>query len=77
MPVDWPIESPLYAEYRTGRSNREELVYFRFGPDADQDSELRFVIAKGPIDGPTLVRALNTPQALEILRAAERAATEV
>lgn len=58
--------------YRTGRHNRQELVYYQHGPDAAEDSSLRFVIVKGPIDGPTLVRALNTPQALAILRAAEQ-----
>lgn len=66
------------SHYRTGRHNRQELVYFQ--PDGvviEHDGQLRFVIAKGPVDGPTLVRALNTPQALEILRAAEQQATEV
>ena len=60
------------VSYRTGRRNRQELVYVQLGPDAAEDSELRFVVVKGPVDGATLVRALNTPQALEILSAAER-----
>lgn len=65
------------SQYRTGRHNRQELVYFQFGPDAGEESELRFVVVKGPVSGDALARALNTPEALAILREAELAATEV
>lgn len=64
-----PVHEP--GQYRTGRHNRQKLIYFQHGPDAREDSTLRFVIVEGPIDGDTLVRALNTPEALAILKAAE------
>lgn len=57
------------ACYRTGRHNRQELIYWQPGPyKSADDDELRFVIAKGPITGSQLCEALNTLEALKLLQ---------
>ncbi len=59
------------GRYRTGRHNRQELIYWQVGDHKSDDDELRFVIVKGKIPGAVLCEALNTFEALQTLSAIE------
>lgn len=45
--------------YRTGRHNRQELIYWQPGPEKSDNDELRMVLVKGPLTGADVVFALN------------------
>lgn len=65
------------GSYRTGRNNRESLIYWQPGPEKSDDDELRFVLARDcRLTGSQLVQALNTREALHVLTSAERSAAE-
>lgn len=47
------------GQYRTGRNNRKELIYWQPGPEKSDDDELRFVIVRGPLTAQDVCDSLN------------------